>query len=188
MAYTFQKATRQDIPDILEIADSHYYTFGPHGFLVSKYTYDIISGKMQNPNSQIFVTKDKDDNDRVVGWIILSKIFHTETMNGLTLDRFQFKNEDDKKLLTSFKHWHMEQGAVRKDMLHKGVGSFYYQSMFDMFPDHTFSSNVITKPVYNKASVKIKGKYGFRVGGTFEAEEHKAIKNIQMTLFIREPQ
>ncbi|MFP3726449.1 GNAT family N-acetyltransferase [Priestia filamentosa] len=185
MEYTFQKATRRDIPEILEIADSHYYTFGPSGFLVSKYTYEIISGKIHNPNSQIFVTKNQDGE--VVGWIILSKIFHTETMNGLTLDRFKFKNEEDKKLLTSRKHWHMEQGAVRKDMLHKGVGSFYYQSMFDMFSDHTFSSNVITKPVYNRASVKIKGKYGFREAGIFEAEEHKEIKNMQMTLFIREP-
>ncbi|GAB6494821.1 hypothetical protein CON36_32470 [Bacillus cereus] len=186
MGYTFQKATRLDIPEILEIADSHYYTFGPNGFLVSKYTYEIISGKIHNPNSQIFVTKNKDGE--VVGWIILSKIFHTLTMNGLTLDRFEFKDEADKNVLMSLKHWHMEQGAVRKDMLHKGVGSFYYHSMFTMFPDHSFSSNVITKPVFNRASVKIKGKYGFRVAGTFEAEEHKEIKNLQMTLFIKPPE
>lgn len=184
--YTFQKATRRDIPEILEIADSHYYTFGPHGFLVSKYTYEIISGKIHNPNSQIFVTKN--ENGEVIGWIILSKIFHTLTMNGLTLDRFHFKDESDKARLNSPNHWHMEQGAVRKDMLHKGVGSFYYESMFNKFPDHSFSSNVITKPVYNRASVKIKEKYRFKDAGTFEADEHKAIKNFQMTLYIREPQ
>lgn len=186
MAYHFQKASRKDIPSILEIADTHYYTFGTGGFLISKYDYNLISSKMTNPNSNLFVTKN--DDGEVLSFMILTKIFHNLTMNGLPLDTFFFKNEEDKKLVTNMNHWHMEQGAVRKDMLHKGVGSFYYQQMFDMFPDHSFSSNVVNKPVENRASIKIKYKFDFRAAGEFQSGEYKALKNFGMAMFIREPQ
>lgn len=181
---TLQEATRKDIPEILKIAESHYYTFGPQGFLVSKYDYQSISKKMNNPNSVIFVTKK--GNDEVVSFLILTRIFHNLTMNGLPLERFQLNNEADRSLLTSLNHWHMEQGAVRLDYLRHGIGSFYYDELFNRYSDHSFSSNVISKPVRNRASIKIKHKFGFRQAGLFVTEEHKDIKDFEMVLFIRE--
>lgn len=186
MTFIFQKASRKDIPSILQIADTHYYTFGNGGFLISKYDYNSISAKMLNPNSIMFVTKNEEGE--VLSFMILTKIFHNLTMNGLPLDSFHFKNEEDKQLVMRKNHWHMEQGAVRKDMLHHGIGSFYYEEMFKLFPDHSFSSNVVTRPVENRASIKIKYKFGFRVAGEFISTEYKALKGFNMTMFIREPQ
>lgn len=178
------EATRKDIPEILKIAESHYYTFGPQGFLVSKYDYQIISKKMNNPNSKIYLTKDQEGN--VLSFLILTKIFHNLTMNGLPLEKFILNQQEDRGILTSLNHWHMEQGAVHVKFLHQGVGSFYYDELFKKYADHSFSSNVISKPVKNKASIKIKHKFNFREAGLFVTEEHKDIKDFEMLLFIRE--
>lgn len=186
MNLSLHKATKKDIPEILEIADSHYYTFGPQGFLVSKYDYKVISGKINNPNSDIYVTKN--EKGEVLSWLIISRVYHTLTLNGINVDDFTFKDDSDKELVSRFNHWHMEQGAVRKDMLRSGIGSFYYTELFKLFSDHSFSSNVIRKPVNNRASVKIKKVFGFREAGLFDTEEHKSIKDFQMTMFIREPE
>lgn len=185
-SYSLKQATRKDIPEILNIAESHYYTFGPQGFLVSKYNYEIISKKMNNPNSIVYVTKN--ENDEVISFLILTRIFHNLKMNGLLVDDFILFDESDKKILTSFKHFHMEQGAVRKDYLHKGVGSFYYKELFNKYSDHSFSSNVISKPVNNRASIKIKYKFGFEEAGKFSADEYKDIKDFEMILFIKKAQ
>lgn len=137
-----------------------------------------------NPNSIIYVTK---LNNEVVSFLILSKIYHTNTMNNISIDEYHFNNPEDKSVLTKYKHWHMEQGAVRKDLLNTGIGSFYYEEIFNLYPDYSFSSNVVEKPIRNTASINIKDKFNFRVAGYFERTEYKNLKNFKMLMFIKEP-
>ena len=187
MTYVFQKAVRADIQSIIEIADMHYYTLGPSGFLVSKYDYRTVSNKINNPNSIVFVTKIKDTGE-VVAFIIITTIYHSGLLNGLTKDDFKWENIKDKEIFEKTKHWHMEQGAVKKGYQNKGIGSFYYKEMFNMFPDHSFSSNVISKPIENRASLRIKDSHGFHIAAHFESHDYKQLKNYQSTLFVRNPQ
>lgn len=187
MSYVFQKATRADIPAIIEIADMHYYTLNPSGFLVSKYDYRTVSNKLNNPNSVVYITKNE-STDEVIAFIILTKIYHSGLLNGLTIDDFNWRNDTDKEIFEKTNHWHMEQGAVKKGYQNMGVGSFYYKKIFSMYPDCSFSSNVISKPIENRASIRIKVSHGFRTTATFEANEYKELKGYQSTLFIRDPQ
>lgn len=165
----------------------HYYTLIPGGFLVSKYDYRTVSNKLNNPNSVVYVTK-KEETDEVIAFIILTKIYHSGLLNGLTMEDFEWRTDKDKEIFEKTNHWHMEQGAVRKGYQNMGVGSFYYKKIFSLYPDYSFSSNVISKPIENRASIRIKVSQGFRTVAFFEKDTYKELKGYQSTLFVRDPQ
>lgn len=177
---TFTEAALEDAPAIVEINNTHVNSQSNDGFLLKKLDLYELQETIRTKEERYFVAKIPSDS--IVGFIELSTHFSNEIMQQL-----EWKDQQLREMILNYQHFYVEQIAIRKEFQRKGIGSFLYRTVLNLFPNAVFSAFVVNKPIKNNASIEFHMNHHFFEGAIYKTTNFYGFENYESILFVRKP-
>ncbi|MHA2008645.1 MAG: GNAT family N-acetyltransferase [Promethearchaeota archaeon] len=165
-----------EIRDVDEISQKQRKKLEEEGFLRKEVDIKYYQELIEDPNVDIYITKD--NNRKIIGFVSI----HMKKYNIIkvrdVIGELSFENKKTKDLLLNEKKEfaYLDQISILPEFKRKGIGTVIFQeALLTIKP--AVVAFIVEKPLYNKASVYWHEYNGFELsamsGGEYKGKEFK---------------
>lgn len=187
---SFSTAEISDIEEIIEINKEHKIDSAfSDKTNIRKSDTGFLMVEQNNIKLSLIVEKEScyvvKHNNQVIGYLELEN-----SLKGF-YEHFRFQNliwnsGYSSEIIVGKKHIHINQVAVKKELMGKGIARFMYEAIESIYNDYIITSYVVTKPIENTRSINFHQSLGYKEGAVFNATEYYGFKNYSCILFIQD--
>lgn len=179
-------AIKENLSAILDISNEHLTSHPAEGFLIKRYSIEELETSIDNISEHLLVAETQEQE--IVGFLKLQRSEERSVLENLKWHDDELKREFETEFKSGSENIsYIEQLAVRKDYLRRGIGSILYKAVFNKHPNMLFYCFIVMKPFKNQASLDFHLKLGFKEAAWFRSAEFCGLKDYESTMLIRNP-